>query len=97
MTNQEKAQEILNEHCRRWISNFIESKNLSRDDNRLIRYQIYNALIEMAKWKDHQYSEIIKEECNASYESGYAEGRRNSRSFWRGLAEEKSGLRLKDL
>lgn len=32
----------------------------------------------MAEWKDQQYSEIIKEECNTSYESGLAEGERKA-------------------
>lgn len=36
------------------------------------------AALEMAEWKDRRYSEIIKEECNSSYESGLAEGERKA-------------------
>lgn len=75
MTNEEKAIQIYNE--------------LSHKCDSLHYGHTTKALIEMAEWKDKQYSEIIKEECNASYESGYAEGTRNAEKKFKEYLEEE--------
>lgn len=51
MTNEEKAQEIVNKNFE-WISNFFEENNLSKEDRNQIRFKMYSACQEMAEWKD---------------------------------------------
>lgn len=45
--------------------------------------------ISACEWKDKQYAEIIKEECNTSYESGLAEGERKAEARFKEYLEKK--------
>lgn len=43
----------------------------------------------MADWKDQQFKEILKEECNTSYESGLSEGERKAEVRFKEYLEKK--------
>lgn len=54
MNNEKKAHEIVNKQWK-WIADFIEKNNLSKEDRNQIRFQMYCACLDMAVWKDEQY------------------------------------------
>lgn len=73
MTNEEKAQEIVNKHWE-WLADFLERNNLSKEDRNQIRFKTYEQCLEMAEWKDEQHEQSLidlnckLEEQQANYE-----------------------------
>lgn len=77
MTNEEKV-DVL-------VSNYYINESDSPEKAQGVR----SGAERMAEWKDHQYSEIIKEECNTSYESGLAEGERKAEARFKEYLENE--------
>lgn len=57
MTNREKAQYLVNSSER--LFRFAE-KELSKEERKQLRFDVYSLLKEMAEWKDQQVKEYLE-------------------------------------
>ena len=69
MTNEEKAQSITN--SQKWILDLVDENNLTKEDRNQIRFKIYNALLEMATWKEEQMIEKMENFVKELYLPAY--------------------------
>jgi len=69
-TNEEKAQEIVSKRWK-WIADFIEKNNLSKDDRNQIRFEMYGAILDMAQWKDERINDKLIALAMWMYERGF--------------------------
>lgn len=70
MKDQEKAQSITN--TQEWIWDLTDENNLNKEDRNQIRFKIYDALLEMAAWKEKQMIEKMKNCVKGLYLPAYS-------------------------
>ena len=70
MKDQEKAQSITN--IQEWIWDLTDENNLNKEDRNQIRFKIYDALLEIAAWKEQQMIEKMEKFVRRLYLPAYS-------------------------
>ena len=70
MKDQEKAQSITN--IQEWIWYLTDENTLNKEDRDQIRFKIYDALLEIAAWKEQQMIEKMEKFVRRLYLPAYS-------------------------